>query len=283
MPYRRRRFKRTYRRGRGRYGRYRRKRNYARGRRAVKVYAMRQSARKYRFRKAIQRALNVEQKFHRLHMTAFDNTDGSLVLSDCANLIHRGAGPGERIGSHVAINSIAFTGWIHPNFYVLSDTQLPTAGEYPVSAGTSEIAVELWVDTQPEAGAITSIAPLYDSAGAGSTSFTAFRNRDNTSRYRKLKTLKWNLRPSAISDSYELDGSGNVDQIRHTIAFTGGGTRKSRISFKKPLVVKFDPSDDATAEVTKIMNRNLFVIMRRKYVQPGIDYAVAVQLNYTDV
>ena len=55
---------------------------YARGRRAIKVYAMRQSARKYRFRKAIQKALQVENKFFRNANEVDGDTNVQVVMSD---------------------------------------------------------------------------------------------------------------------------------------------------------------------------------------------------------
>ena len=97
------------------------------------------------------------------------------------------------------------------------------------------------------------------------------------------ETLKWSIQPKGLGTLFELDGSGNIDQYRYITTYSGGGTRRSRITFKKPLVVKFDPSDDATADISNIMNRNIFCILRRKYLSLTIDYDISVQINYTDV
>ena len=69
--------------------------------------------------------------------------------------------------------------------------------------------------------------------------------------------------------------------------FNGGGKKTLVKRFKKPVLVKFDPSDDATAEVGKLGNRNLFLVSRNhsaSFSQPtAIDYTWMCQIDYTDV
>ena len=284
MPYRRRRFKKTYRRGRGRYGRYRRKRNYARGRRAVKVYAMRQSARKMRFRKAIQRALNVESKFHRVRNAQTDQFIGQDIAATSLNLVNRGSGPSERVGSQIAVNAIKFSCVLYPRSIMYAAAQLVADGAYP-DRPFRFISFELWIDTQPEAGAITDLNALYEDTGLLANDPIAFRNRDYTSRYRKLKSFKYQLQPvAAASAGFELDGSANVDQSNTHVFLSGGGVRNYRKRFKRPLVIKFNPSDDATPTVTEVMNRNIFLIIRGYgALNVNADYAWNFQMDYTDV
>lgn len=285
MPYRRRRFKKTYRRGRGRYGRYRRKRTYARGRRAIKVYAMRQSARRYGFRKAIQRVLNVEKKWFKTSNFDSTSTAQEIILSSSLNLVPRGSGPNERIGTQIAINAIKFSAFVRPHFYAIKATDFFDPGHATVNHALDNsqiITVELWVDKQPEAGALTNIDALYEDSSISAADPTAFRNKDRVSRFSKVKTLKWNIQAAGVGVTSDTS-SGNVAASTAVVSYTGGGVRKTRIRFKKPLVIKFDPSDDATPTVTEVMNRNLILVYRRSFNVPQIHYVWNVQLDYTDV
>jgi len=286
MPYRRRRFKRTYRRGRGRYGRYRRKRSYARGRRAVKVYAMRQSARKMRFRKAIQKALNVESKFHRVRNAQTDQDISQDIAATSLVLVNRGSGPSERVGSQIAVNAIKFSCVLYPRSVTVANGVLSNGDGFVSDRIFRFISFELWIDTQPEAGAITDLNVLYEDTALLANDPISFRNRDYTSRYRKLKSFKYKLQPVAAgSTGFELDSANSdVDLSNVQVFMSGAGVRTYNKRFKRPLVIKFNPSDDATPTVTEVMNRNIFLIIRgygSNFVR--VDYAWNFQLDYTDV
>jgi hypothetical protein len=250
---------------------------------------MRQSARKYRFRKAIQSVLNVEQKFHRIMANgAVDSSNEEIIVSTSLNLIPRGAGPSERIGTQVAVNAIKAAVFVSPHVFAEKGTGIDNVMD-PLNATVTTIATdtitpvyfEIWIDTQPEAGAITNLDVLYQDDGSVVFPYEpwAFRNRDNTSRYRKLKTFAFNLQ--CISTNV-VSESGNADNA-YIMTWSGGGVRKYKKTFKKPLVIKFDPSDDATPTVGNVMNRNLFLIARRPRTYPPIHYDWQVQLDYTDV
>ena len=291
MPYRRRRFKKTYRRGRGRYGRYRRKRRYARGRRAVKVYAMRQSARRYRFRKAIQRALNVEQKFHRTSNAVQEDKTRQTIESTSLCLVNRGSGPSDRVGAQISITAVKLAVLVTPNSWLFHHDTVVNPGQTYGISSQFHVSFELWMDTQPEAGAITDLNQLYvDSGSTLADNPCAFRNRDYTSRFRKLGALKWTLRPGAAGQAGSNRNSAvppiTIDS-NILMFFTGGGKKTLVKRFKKPIVVKFDPSDDATAAVTNLGNRNLFLVSRNYSAstsQPtSIDYTWMCQIDYTDV
>ena len=230
---------------------------------------MRQSARKFAFRKAIQRALNVEKKFHRIFSNGnVDSSNTEIILSTSLNLIGRGSGPSERIGTQVAVNAIKAAIFMSPHVQVVKGTGIDEAMD-PTHATVTAIATdtscpvyfEIWIDTQPEAGAITNLDVLYQDDGSNVFPYEpwAFRNRDYTPRYRKLKTFAYNLQ--CVSTNV-ITETGNADNS-YAMTFTGGGVRKYKKTFKKPLVIKFDPSDDATPVVTNVMNRNLFLICRR--------------------
>ena len=185
MPYRRRRFKRTYRRGRGRYGRYRRKRSYARGRRAVKVYAMRQSARKYRFRKAIEKALQVERKYFRTSNIVSNDTTAETICSSSLVLVPRGSGPNDRTGRQISITSIIVAGYMGYGGYLLADIGGLNSVSSTINTWVphADYSMELWVDTQPEAGAISDLNQLYDDTSFDPTDPIAAFDRDWETKY----------------------------------------------------------------------------------------------------
>ena len=288
MPYRRRRFKKTYRRGRGRYGRYRRKRSYARGRRAIKVYAARQSARKYRFRKAIQQALHVETKWVKNTNADSNSTDVELILTDTLCNVGVGSGHSQRTGMVISITGVKLAAFVRAHPYALKGTtldQLLDPGHVDVSYAydlSVPVRIELWVDTQPEAGAITDMAALYEDTSPTVIDPTAFRNRDNTSRYRKLKTLKWNLQARAVTSVHD-QSSGLVTNSTMVLCYSGGGVRTCHIKFKKPMVVKYDASAVNPITADEIQNRKLFLVLRRPQATPHLHYRWNAQIDYTDV
>ena len=89
--------------------------------------------------------------------------------------------------------------------------------------------------------------------------------------------------PSEVNNViFDVDANGDVERFREYWKFTGGVKTFSK-RFRKPMLIKYNPSDDAYPTAAELGHRNIFLIMRRQDSGVELSYRWNCQIDYTDV
>ena len=211
---RRRSYKRTYRRGRGRRKRYNYRRRKASARKRIQLYAARQSARKFALRKAIMNAMQVEKKYFRSSTVVADTAIGTTgVINHAMSLVPIGDGESARIGKKISVSKVTVKAVFLP--HMLNDRwQLPNGGGGTSLSvpSTPRFRFQLWIDTQPNVTEAVTTTQLY--AGYDNTkdnNYALFRERDQASRFRLLKTYHVVMHPTVAIATVPDDTTSPYD------------------------------------------------------------------------